>query len=374
MFLTDEERKLTIQGCRFCPMCYHSDIVPAITCKETHSPRGRGLVLFGLENEVLKWEDPAVAEVLFKSFTDGLPQEWCAGHYDADELVIDGRHRLVEKGLAPEEVARAAERIAAAGSPYPEPAQATGAFLAEAGDSTMPGADLLVFAGCAARSLYPASLRSFLKILKVRGVAFNLLDPEPCCGMPLYQLGDFVHAAAQAKALARRIAESGAREIVLLDPDCFRMLTTRFARFGAPLPAGLKVSHVSEWLATRIGEEKWSLGKRAETVTYHDPASLARFTGILEPPRAVLRAIFGQVPVEMQGNRAKACCCGEGGGMLLTHPEIAREAAARRYEQARRTGADFLITASPSCAALLARVQAGSPVVRDLVEIVAEVL
>ena len=86
MFLTDEERKLTIQGCRFCPMCYHADTVAGITCKETHSPRGRGLILFGLENGVLKWDDPAVADVLYKSFTDGLPQEWCAGHYDADEL------------------------------------------------------------------------------------------------------------------------------------------------------------------------------------------------------------------------------------------------------------------------------------------------
>jgi Fe-S oxidoreductase len=372
MFLTDEERKLTIQGCRFCPMCYHADTVAGITCKETHSPRGRGLVLFGLENGILKWDDPVVADVLYKSFTDGLPQEWCAGHYDADELVIDARHRLVEKGLAPEEVGQAAAQIMTAGSPYPGTASAMDKLLGESGAAITPGAKLLVFAGCAARSLYPASLRSFLKILKAKGVPFNLLDPEPCCGMPLYQLGDFANAARQAKTVSQRIADAGAKEVVLLDPDCFRMLTTRFARFGAPLPGGLQVHHVSEWLCRRIEKEKWPLKKQEARYTYHDPSSLARFTGIHEPPRSVLRSIFGQEPMEMQRNRGKALCCGEGGGMLLTNPEIVREAASRRYEQARTTGADLLITASPACAGLLANVQTGAPQVRDLVEVVAE--
>ena len=58
--------------------------------------------------------------------------------------------------------------------------------------------------------------------------------------------------------------------------------------------------------------------------------------------------------------------------MLLTNPEIAREAAARRYGQARTTGADLLITSSPACASLLSNVQTGSPLVRDLVEVVEE--
>ena len=374
MFLTDEERKLTIQGCRFCPMCFHADAVPGITCKESHSPRGRGLILFGLESGALKWEDPAVADVMYKSFTDGLPQEWCAGHYDHDELVIDARHRLVEKGLAPEEVARAAARTQASGSPYAEAPLAMSAILEKAGAAVTPGADLLVFVGCAARSLYPSSPVAFLKILKARGVPFNLLDPEPCCGMTLYQLGDFNHAAEQAKTVAKRIADSGAREVVLLDPDCFRMFTTRFARFGAPLPAGVKVVHVSEWLSQRVEAEKWPLNKRGESFTYHDPSSLARFTGLHEPARAVLGSIFGQAPLEMLGDRAKAFCCGEGGGMVLTNPEIAREAAARRYEQARTTGADLLITSSPASASLLSQVKTGGPIVKDLVEIVAEAL
>jgi len=372
MFLTDEERKLTIQGCRFCPMCFHADTVAGITCRETCSPRGRALGLFALEHGVLKWDDPAVADVLYKSFTDGLPQEWCAGHYDHDELIIDARHRLVEKGLAPEEVKRVASRILETGSPYSDTVKADGDVLKESITSTTSGADLLVFSGCAARSLYPSSLRSFVKILKAKGIPFQLLNPEPCCGMPLYQLGDFTHAAQQAKDVSQRIAASGAREVVCLDADCFRMLTTRFARFGAQLPDGLRISHVCEWLSRMIVEEKWTFEKRSERITYHDPCSLARFTRVHEPPRAVLASLFAQKPLEMFGNCGKAFCCGEGGGMFLTNPEIVREAARRRFEQARNTGAELLVTSSPACAALLSEARTDGPVVRDLVEIVEE--
>ncbi|MFZ4439208.1 MAG: (Fe-S)-binding protein [Syntrophales bacterium] len=327
-----------------------------------------------MEHDVIQWDDPAVADVFFKSFTDGLPQEWCAGHYDADALVIDTRHRLIEKGLAPAEVAQATKRIMAEGSPYSEKHSATDNLLKEIGTAITPGAELLVFAGCAARSLYPASLFAFLRILKAKKVSFNLLDPEPCCGMPLYQLGDFTNAARQAKAVSQRIADTGAKEIVLLDPDCFRMLTTRFTRFGAPLPGGLQVNHVSEWLCRQIEAENWPLKKSSQRFTYHDPSSLARFTGIHDAPRKVLRSIFDQEPLEMQGNRSKAFCCGEGGGMFLTNPEIVREAATRRYEQARTSGAELLITSSPACANLLSNAQKGSPQVRDLVEVVADAI
>jgi heterodisulfide reductase subunit D len=371
MFLTDEEKKLTIEGCRFCPMCFHADTVVGITCKETQSPRGRGLILFGLENGVLKWDDPAVSDVLFKSFTDGLPQEWCAGHYDHDELIIDARHHLVEKGWAPDEIKRAAARILETGSPY-DAVKTDGDVLKESITFTTSGADLLVFSGCAARSLHPASLRSFVKILKTKGIPFQLLNPEPCCGMPLYQLGDFTHAAQQARDVSQKIAASGAKEVVCLDADCFRMLTTRFARFGASLPDGLKVSHVSEWLSRTIVEEKWIFKKRSERVTYHDPCSLARFTRVHEPPRVVLASLFVREILEMFGSFGKASCCGEGGGMILTNPEIVHEAARRRFEQACNTGAELLVTSSPACAALLSEVRTDGPIVRDLVEMVAE--
>jgi Fe-S oxidoreductase len=132
----------------------------------------------------------------------------------------------------------------------------------------------------------------------------------------------------------------------------------------------VKLFHVADWLQEKIVDGKWALMKRSEKFTYHDPSSLARFTDIHESPRAILQSIFGRQPLEMFANRRKACSCGESGGMLLTNPEIAREAAARRYQQAVSTGAELLIT----CAHLLSGVPGGTLRVMDLVELVAEAL
>ena len=374
MFLTDEERRLTIQGCRFCPMCYHADTAALILRKETNTPRGRGLILHALDHGVLKWEDPWIGDIFYKSFTDGLPQEWCAGHYDHDELVIDARRRLAEKGFLPEEARQAMNRTEKNGSPYAEPGVNPPDFLREIGAASKTGAALLFYLGCSARSLYPSSARALFRILKATGVPFQVLESETCCGMTLYQLGDFAGASRQARKTAQDILRSGARELVLLDADCYRMFTTRYRKFGALLPEGLKVCHVSEWLADRLSRGALPIRQGRRRATYHDPVSLARFTKIHEAPRSVIRALFDPGLQEMEWPREKAHDCGAGGGMVFTNPDIAREAARRCYDQARKTGAEILITASPPCAFQLAGVSSADLPVRDLVEAVADAL
>jgi Fe-S oxidoreductase len=374
MFLTEEERNLTIQGCRFCPMCYHADTAALILRKETNSPRGRGLILHGLDHGVLKWEDPWIGDIFFKSFTDGLPQEWCAGHYDHDELVIDARRRLAEMGCLPEAAQEAVNRVKTSGSPYRQAGVDISGLLREIGATPERGAALLVYLGCSTRSLYPSSARALFRILKALKVSFQTLEDETCCGMPLYRLGDFPGASRQAQKTAQGILQSGARELVVLDADCYRMFMTRYRKFGAFLPEGLKVSHVSEWLADRFSQGALRVRKSRGGATYHDPASLGRFTKIHDAPREVIRSLFDPGLKEMEWSREKAHDCGAGGGMMFTNPDIAREAARRCYGQAQRTGGEVLITASPLCAFQLGAVSSPDLPVRDLVEVAADAL
>jgi len=77
---------------------------------------------------------------------------------------------------------------------------------------------------------------------------------------------------------------------------------------------------------------------------------------------------------EMEWNWEKAHSCGAGGGMEFTNPGIAREAANRRYEQAARTGAEILVTASPKCAHQLSLAASTQTKVQDLVEMFAEAM
>jgi Fe-S oxidoreductase len=109
-------------------------------------------------------------------------------------------------------------------------------------------------------------------------------------------------------------------------------------------------------------------------VVYHDPCSLGRGLEVYEEPRKVLQAIPGLELVESRHNREKGECCGSGGGMRFTNPEIAATAARQTLEGKTATGAEVVVTSCPSCqlafqgatAALGARVE-----VVDLVSLAA---
>jgi len=66
----------------------------------------------------------------------------------------------------------------------------------------------------------------------------------------------------------------------------------------------------------RKGAFKLDPGRNAEPVTYHDPCNFARSTGVIEEPRALLRACVTDFR-EMTPNRENNWCCGGGGGLAV---------------------------------------------------------
>jgi Fe-S oxidoreductase len=75
----------------------------------------------------------------------------------------------------------------------------------------------------------------------------------------------------------------------------------------------------------------------------------------------------------MQRIREYAFCCGGGGGVPDTHPNVARSAALERKEEASSLGAKTLLTACQHCRQNLTRWQGDEPMpVVDLVDILYE--
>ena len=106
MFLTEKEREETIWACRFCMMCHVADRVGQVVRRESYTPRGRGAIIYAVDKGLLS-ADEGVADIMYTSLNDRLIREWCVGHYDHEELVIDERARLFSGGLAPAEIGRA---------------------------------------------------------------------------------------------------------------------------------------------------------------------------------------------------------------------------------------------------------------------------
>jgi Fe-S oxidoreductase len=371
MFLTESERLQTIKACRDCPMCHPVDLFGQVTGKEANTPRGRGMTLWGLEKGLLSWKSEGVPEIFYQAFLDGLPQEWCEGNYDFDEMVIDARKTLVEKGLAPAIVSEIARRIRETGNPYGVKEKDVSALVGNA-SSVRP--EIAIFLGSAARTQRPQTAKAFVRILHHLAIGFEVLEEETDSGFLSYQLGDFGAAAEQAKNVANQLKNIQAKKLVVLSASAYRMVTTRFARFGAPLPEGLKVLQATEFLGELLDQGRLVFKKKlTRPVTYHDPCCLARFTYVLEPPRKILAALCESSLVEMNWSGKQARSCGGCGGVPFTYPEISEKAGRIRVEEARKTGAQILVSADPECEEMLSRV-ADKIEVRDIVELVAEAI
>ena len=51
----------------------------------------------------------------------------------------------------------------------------------------------------------------------------------------------------------------------------------------------------------------------------------------------------------MENIRAASVCCGGGGNLEMTDPELSKKLARRRIEEIRKTGAETVVTACQQC-------------------------
>jgi Fe-S oxidoreductase len=371
MFLTDIERAETVRACRFCPMCYVADRVAGLVGRESYAPRGRAAILYALEHGLIQW-DEAVADIMFTTLNDGLLREWCVGNYDHEEMVIQARAHLFELGLAPEGVRSYLKDLREGRELRKEPVE----ILAAAGVQIEPSSEVLLFSGCCARGPNGATLAAMGRLFNRAGIGFMVLESEPCCGWPFYQLGDWAGAREFSVRVAKALRESRARTVVVLDADCYRMLLTRTVRFGGDL-TGVRIVHGTSLLEEWIESGRIEIRERIQgPVTYQDPCALARYCEGPDAPRKVLRAVVEGEFREMEVHGKLAHCCGAGGMLGVHRADLADSVALMRLEEALATGARTLVTACTRCDATFARVAAGEPKgrisIRNVVDLLAE--
>ena len=372
MFLSEKERDETIWACRFCMMCHCADRVGQVVRRESYTPRGRGAIIFGLDEGLLDYDDEGVADIMYTTLNDRMIQHWCVGNYDHEELVIDTRARIFEKGLAPEEVIAYAKNLRKNPVQGGDPAK----ILSDAGVTMNSGSDTLLFCGRAARDSQQATLIAAGKLFNQAGKAFKVLADEPSSGWALYQLGDFEGAKQLSVLLAEKIRASKVSTVIALDADSYRMLMGRTTRFGGDLK-GIKILHINAVIADWLKDNQISVAHRiSDAATYHDPCVLARFFEDIDSPRFILSQILANDFKEMPTSKKLANCCGAGGMLAVHRADVSEDVAVMRIDEARETGASLLVSGCPRCdetfkKAMAARGTEDIKVV-NLVELVAE--
>jgi len=367
--------------CAVCPnMCRFLCPVAAVEKIETVTPRGKAQLAVAVERGEIPLS-PETAGVFYHCATCKVCREWCPSGVDLPEVTGGLRRRAAREGLAPVAARTLTERLLRDRSLYLSPVEA-GGRLSRYRELLTPGAKVLYFAGCSTAALHPEIVGATLRLFEAAGVKVAMLETEQCCGLPLDVLGYRDEAAGLARDLAEAVAAGGYETVVSGCPMCTYVFKEIYPVLGARL--GAEVKHVTEFFfGLHEDGALVKLGRKHDlAVTYHDPCYLGRYQDVFDAPRRLLSDVAGLRLLEMESNRGLAACCGGAPATDAAVPGTATAIGARRAAEARRTGADLLVTACPHCLDMLGPA-AGSgdgppagpgdgPPVRDISEVLAE--
>jgi Fe-S oxidoreductase len=363
-----------IRFCASCAkMCRHVCTSGTITKSESATPYGRCLLAYYIENGQLE-PTKEILDIMYQCTTCGLCQANCLLEYDIPKVVEKLRADLVERGFSNENAAKLAKNVEKEHNPYGESHSGRFSKIKAAKKEKEKGnPEVVYFVGCTSAYRNPEIAEAVLKILDKAKVNYTILDDEWCCGSPILRTGYRKQAEELMKHNQKAINSLKAKTIITSCAGCYETLKQDYPEHGFPLDA--EVLHASEYIQRLIDEKKIKIDKKIKKlVTYHDPCHLGRRSEIYDAPRKLLEQIPGLKLVEMEFNREDAHCCGSGGGMEATYPEIANAAGSRRIEEAKETGAKTITTTCPFCKKQLIKVSGNGIEVCDVTELVAQSL
>ncbi len=198
---------------------------------------------------------------------------------------------------------------------------------------------------------YTRVLVSAVSVLRKLGVDVGYLgEDEPCCGSPMYYAGFVEDYIDNAKRNYELFKSLGVKKLVGLTPACVSSLKNLYPQFVDGYD--IEVKHFIEVVAEKLREKKVKPKlKEKMVVTYHDPCQLSRYLCITDEPREVMSKIEGlelREPEPMQKG-VWSTCCGGGGGLEISAPELSERVAVNRVKELLATGASVFTTNCPAC-------------------------
>nr|MDO8134212.1 (Fe-S)-binding protein [Candidatus Njordarchaeum guaymaensis] len=340
---------------------------------EAYDARGRIIVMKKLlEGEINV--DRKFLDWLYTCTTCANCKETCLavpGGLDTPSMVEALRKDVVNQGLTIEKHLSIRDATIDEHNPYGEPHSERRSFLK--GEEIPKQAKTIYFVGCTPSYRQQSVAESTVRLLRNADEDFTLLKDEWCCGSVLLRLGYEDLGREVMKHNIDEIESTGAETLVTSCAGCYRTFKDIYQKMKVEEGSNLKVLHITELLDQLA--EKGRIGfsaKKQARITYHDPCHLGRHGGIYESPRRLIEKVKGVELVEMKTNRSYAHCCGAGGGVKSTNPDLANKVARERIGEALEAKSNLLLTACPFCKTNLTDGSSGLIKVADIVEYLAE--
>lgn len=345
--------------CALCPnMCRFDCPVVQAAKSETYSPAGRSRIAYLMETKQVDPED--AVNIMYACAGCDACKQWCPFGFSVEDLLVGVRKDIVKEGVVPENVTQVKNRLMKTRSFYEEKRKSVG--------KRVQPADNLYFAGCSALNKRFESVDAVVTIMEKNNIAYGTLKEEWCCGAPLYLLGfekEFTEFAEHNMGI---ITENGYNKIVCTCPQCVYMFKEVYPKFGISFDA--EILHVSEFWLQLVKKGAITFKEMSTKYVYHDPCILARKLNIIEEPRELLQSIPGLTLKEVYLNKENTHCCGMGGALAVTHPDISLKIAETRSSQLENVSSS-VVTGCPTCALAFNRMGLNTI---DLSELILKVL
>jgi Fe-S oxidoreductase/nitrate reductase gamma subunit len=240
-------------------------------------------------------------------------------------------------------------------NPLGESALVRGDHLRKLGVPTIaekPKAEILYWPGCAGALdvRNQKTSAALVRLMQSAGVSFATLgNEEKCCGEPARRLGNEYLFQTLARGNIEVMDGYRVRKIVTQCPHCFNTLKNEYPQFGG----NFEVLHHTEFLLQLVAGKRLRLGTGVrKRIAYHDSCYLGRYNGMFQQPRELLKAA-GLDLAEMPRARAKAFCCGGGGGRMWLEEDEGERINNLRVDEILGVSPDVVAVACPYCLTML---------------------
>jgi fumarate reductase (CoM/CoB) subunit B len=347
--------------CTFCPkMCRHACPVSTTTGRETLIPQAKMDRLNKLRSGVEEWKTETT-DPLWGCTGCRHCTVYCDHGNEPGLVLLAGRAEAQRRGVAHPALAGYAERFRARDERLARQGKerfGTERFAETGQVGFWPGCDTVDKGAADVAAAFAVFDRVGAEHVKLVDAGLS------CAGYPLLAAGltDLFrwHAGKVASALRRF------RTVVINCSACLYSLRSQYD--GEGVTVGTEVLSLAEYMAQHASRLPTPAVKKS--VFYHDPCYLARYAGVIEPPRRVL----GQIATvrEFGWSRQDTECCGGGGLLPKTAPSTADAMARRRLAEVAAAGGGTVVTSCGTCAFMLRRNAPASVEVADLPTAIAQ--